>query len=141
MPDIELTSAEMDCPFRIGDRVRITRTKLHNEPDWLSDWREPLGDPWQGYVVGLHLSRHRNGDHYIDVTVTEDNALSSGHTDGFEPRFLELVNPALARSGLEARKAEESMRERAALEAEEYHVHSVAAAIRALPLTEGGDKP
>lgn len=54
---------------------------------------------------------------------------------------FDIMCDRIARSGLEARKAEVGMRERAALEAEEYHVHSVAAAIRALPLTEGGDTP
>ena len=61
------------------------------------------------------------------------------------------LEPSLARSGLEARKAEESMRERAAAHCEgkankhgwNYHLPSVgrelAHDIRALPLT--GDKP
>lgn len=73
--------------------------------------------------------------------------------------LLRLIS--LARSGLEARKAEESMRERAAKLVEEltwwngseYYCDSchngyvfpdgedVAKNIRALPLTEGGNKP
>ena len=74
---------------------------------------------------------------------------------GVSRQALDIVLEALARSGLEARKAEESMRERAVKAAEAYaaqfpaypefdQMHNaaieVANTIRALPLT-GGDKP
>lgn len=72
---------------------------------------------------------------------------------GVSRQALDIVLDALARAGLEAGKAEESMRERAALEAEgigeAYGMdetgwaecsETVATAIRALPLT-GVDKP
>lgn len=126
MPDTTLTSAELDDDAVAKAMEAFVSSVRGQDPDWTDEYDE-------------------------EITLVSPD----GDFFAIEYPIRDAIKAylSLTRAGLEAGKAEESMRERAALEAEgigeAYGMdetgwtecsETVATAIRALPLT-GGDKP
>lgn len=160
MGDIELTSAELDELERLA--------KAATPGPWFQ-----TGAPWFRDGSGV-LAGSPDGNVAYLIADTDDFGLPRDEYEGFplggkedDAAYIASANPAtilrllsLARAGIEAGKAEESMRERAATVADDMRnkfgsrtgdAYSnglwdqgvrIANTIRALPLTtEGGDKP